>query len=146
MLFKASIIIPANTTEANAIIAMLPIARGVITKFMVRPRPGHASLAHLVILHHEWQMAPSSGSMNLHGDTFPIDWEEYYEITQPPYELKLKGWNEDDTYPHRFDVFLAILPRKAIISIAVVDAIKNLFSIISPQRIAIPSWLGGKKG
>ena len=112
MLFQGSITIPKETTEANATTAIMPIAHGIITKFMVRPRPGHAALAHLVILHHEHQIAPSTGSQDLHGDTFPIDWEEYYESYQPPYELKLKGWSDDDTYPHTFDVYVAILPRK----------------------------------
>ena len=145
MLFEQSITIPKNTTETNPTIAMLPIAQGIITKIMVRPRPGHAALAHLVILHHEHQIAPSSGTMDFHGDTFPIDWEEYYESYQPAYELKLKGWNDDDTYPHTFDVFVAVLPRRAILALAVADAIKSAFGLLSPKRITIPSWLGGKK-
>jgi len=102
---------------------------------MVRPRPGHAALAHLIILHHEHQIAPSTENMDLHGDAPPIDWEEYYESYQPPYELKLKGWNEDDTYSHTFDVMVAILPRKAILALAIVDAIKGAFGFLSPKRI-----------
>jgi len=144
MLFKASITIPKNTLRANATVVTFGIAHGIITKIMVRPRPGHASLAHLVILHHEHQIAPSTENMDLHGDAPAIDWEEYYESYQPPYLLKLEGWNDDDTYPHTFDVFVAILPRKAILALAVVDAIKNLFSIFSPRQISIPTWLGGK--
>lgn len=135
MLFQATITIPKNTTSASPEEAILKIAHGIITKFMVRPRPGHAALGHLVILHHEHQIAPSTEGMELHGDTFPIDWEDYYESYQPPYELKLKGWNEDDTHPHTFDVYVAILPRKAIIALALVDAIKSLFGMLPPKRI-----------
>ena len=135
MLFQASITMPKNTTEARAITVIMPIALGIITKIMVRPRPGHAALAHLVILHHEHQIAPSTRNMDFHGDTPPIDWEEYYESYQPPFELKLKGWNDDDTYPHTFDVFVAVLPRKAIIALAIVDAIKSIFGMLSPKRI-----------
>lgn len=135
MLFEASITIPKNTTQSSPASVTLKIAHGIITKIMVRPRPGHAALAHVVILHHEHQIAPSTENMDFSGDTFPIDWEEYYESYQPPYELKLKGWNDDDTYPHTFDVFVAILPRKAILAIAIVDAIRNLFGVLSPKRI-----------
>jgi len=135
MLFQASITIPKNTTYSGATEVNLKIAHGIITKIMVRPRPGHAALAHLIILHHEHQIAPSTENMDLHGDAPPIDWEEYYESYQPPYELKLKGWNEDDTYPHTFDVMVAILPRKAILALAIVDALKNAFSFLSPKRI-----------
>jgi len=135
MLFQASITIPKNTTEADPIIAYLKIAHGIITKFMVRPRPGHAGLAHLIILHKEHQIAPSTESMNLHGDTFPIDWEDYYEMYHEPYELKLKGWNTDDTYPHAFDVYVAVVPRRAIVALAIVDAIRSAFGFLSPKRI-----------
>ena len=135
MLFQASITIPKSTTSTDPETAILKIAHGIITEFMVRPRAGHAGLAHLVILHHEHQIAPSTEEMDIHGDAFPIDWEEYYESYQPPYELKLKGWNEDDTYPHTFDVFVAILPRKAIVALAIVDAIKGLLGLLSPKRI-----------
>ena len=135
MLFQASITIPKNRTLSNPVEVMMPIANGIITKIMVRPRPGHHSLAHLIILHHEHQIAPSHGSMDLHGDAPPIDWEEYYESYTRPYSLKLQGWNEDDTYSHTFDVFVAILPRKAVLALAVIDAVKNLFGLFSPKRI-----------
>lgn len=135
MLFQASITIPKNTIADAPTTVMLGIAHGIITKIMVRPRPGHAALAHLVIRHHEHQIAPSTEDMSFSGDTFPIDWEEYYESYQPPYELKLQGWNEDDTYPHTFDVYVAVLPRKAILALAVVDTIKGFFGMLSPRRI-----------
>ena len=145
MLFEASITIPANTTESDPTEEICQIRHGIITKIMVRPRPGHAALAHCVILHHEIQIAPTDRSTSLSGDTFPIDWEEYYESYQPPYELKIKGWNDDDTYEHTFDIFVAILPRKAIIATAVVDAIKGLIGRLFPVSVPIPSWLSGKK-
>lgn len=140
MLFQASITIPKNTTSSSPTTQTIKIAHGIISKIMVRPRPGHASLAHLVILHHEHQIAPSTENMDLHGDAPPIDWEEYYESYQPPYELKLKGWNDDDTYPHTFDVYVAILPRKAILALAIVDAIKSALGTLSPKRI----FMGGE--
>ena len=135
MLFQASITIPKNTIYSSPTTVKLKIAHGIITKIMVRPRPGHCGLAHLIILHHEHQIAPSTENMDFHGNTPAIDWEEYYESYQPPYELKLKGWNSSVLYSHTFDVFVAILPRKAILALAVVDTFKNLFSMLSPKRI-----------
>ena len=135
MLFEASITIPKLTSKTDPTVVILKIAHGIITKIMVRPRAGHAALAHCVILHHEHQIAPSTEGMDLHGDAHPIDWEEYYESYQPPYELKIKGWNDDDTYPHTFDIYVAVLPRKAIIALAIVDAIKSLFGVLSPKRL-----------
>ena len=135
MLFEASITIPKETPSTAPEEKILRIAHGIISKIMVRPRPGHAALAHCVILHHEHQIAPSTENMDFAGDAFPIDWEEYYEVYQPPYELKIKGWNEDDTYEHTFDIFVAVLPRKGIIATAVVDSIRDLFSLNTIKRI-----------
>lgn len=135
MLFVASITIRKNTPASAPETVILGIAKGIITKIMVRPRPGHAGLAHLIIRHHGYQIAPSIEGMDFSGDTFPIDWEEYYKSYQPPFELRLQGWNTDDTYPHTFDVFVAILPREAIMALAIVDAIKGIFGFLSPKRI-----------
>jgi hypothetical protein len=135
MLFEASFTIPANTSSSSPTTQILEVAHGIVSKIIVLPRPGHAGLAHCVILHHEHQIAPSTEGMSFHGDTFPIEWEEYYESYQPPYELKLKGWNEDDTYEHTFDIYVAILPRKAIITTALTDAIKNIIGLIFPVRV-----------
>ena len=135
MLFETSITIPITATQTNPTTVTMGIAHGIITKIMVRPRAGHQNLAHCVILHHEHQIAPSTEGMTLHGEFFPIDWEEYYESYQPPYELKIKGWNDDDTLPHTFSVYVVILPRKGIIATAIADAIKELFSLNTIKRI-----------
>lgn len=135
MLFETSITIPANITRDDPTEEILPIAHGVITRIMVRPRPGHSAVAHLVILHHEHQIAPSIETMSLAGDASPIDWEEFYESYQPPYELKVLGWNESENYPHTFDVYVAILPRKAILPFALIDALRSIFGMITPRRI-----------
>ena len=140
MLFEASITIPANTTKADPTVVIMKVALGIITKMMVRPRPGHAALAHMVILHHEHQIAPSTEGMSFSGDTFPIDWEEYYESYQPPYELKLIGWNDSDYFSHTFTVFVVILPRRAILALAVTDVIKGILGLLSPRRIF--PWAG----
>ena len=135
MLFETSITIAAGKTPADPEVKIMGIAHGIINKIMVRPRPGHHALAHLVILHHEHQIAPSTKGGDFAGDTFPIDWEEYFESYQPPYELKLKGWNDDDTYEHTFDVFVAVLPPEAIPALTIPGAIRNLLKLLSPKRI-----------
>lgn len=135
MLFSKDITIPITATKASPTTVILPIAHGIITKIMVRPRAGHQNLAHCVILHHEHQIAPSTEGMDMHGEFFPLDWEEYYESYQPPYELKIKGWNDDETFAHTFTVYVVILPRKAVISLSIVDAIRDLFSLNTIKRI-----------
>jgi len=73
--------------------------------------------------------------MDCAGDSHPIDWEEYYESYQPPYELKIKGWNTSTRYPHTFDIFVVVLPRKAVLAYQIVDAIRSVFGMLSPKRL-----------
>ena len=135
MLYSTTITVAPNTTYANAVEERIYLMHGVITKVIFRPRPGHASLLHCKVFHRRHQIFPSSGDDDLHGDTFPVEWEEWYEVPEKPFYLEIVSWNDDDTYSHTFDVYVAILPRKAIVALAIVDAIKSLFSTLSPKRI-----------
>lgn len=135
MLFTWDINLPKNTTKASPVTQDLYLAHGIITWVSVLFPPGCARLAHSTISHYSKQIFPSVEEMNLSGDTFPIEWNEYYEMYADPYLLKFTGWNEDDTYPHKITVRIAILPRKAIVAYQVMDAIKSMFGLLSPRRI-----------
>lgn len=135
MIFEASITIPITATKTSPTKVTLKIARGIITKIMVRPRAGHRWLAHCVIFHGSHQIGPSTEGMDFHGEFFPIDWEEYYEFYQPPYELQIRGWNDDDTFAHTFDILVVILPRRGVLALSIVDAISSVFGMLSPKRI-----------
>jgi hypothetical protein len=114
MLFQASITIPKNTISGVPVMVILGIAQGVITKIIVHPHPGHAGLAHCIIQFQGTQISPSTTDMDFRGDTFPIEWDEYLPIDQPPLELEILGWNEDDTYEHTFDIYVAMQPANVV--------------------------------
>lgn len=135
MLFTWDINIPKNRTFAAPVEQDLYLAHGIITWVSILFPPGCAGLAHCTIHHYAKQIFPSVEDQDLSGDTFPIEWNEYYEMYAEPYILKFTGWNLDDTYPHKITVRIAILPRKAIIALAIVDAIKSMLGMLSPKRI-----------
>lgn len=135
MLFTANVLVETDHTESAKKEQILKIAHGIVTWASVLFPPGCAGLVHCVVLHHEHQIFPSTENMDLIGDGFPIEWNEYYECYQPPYELKIKAWGVSCSYDHIITVKVAILPRKAIIALAIVDAIKGVFGMLSPKRI-----------
>ena len=135
MLFTWDINIPKNTAFASPVVQDLYVAQGIITWVSVLFPPGCAGLAHATIHHYSKQIVPSVEGMDLSGDTFPIEWNEYYEMYAEPYILKFTGWNLDDTYPHKITIRIAVLPRKAVLALAVVDTIKGFFGMLSPRRI-----------
>lgn len=135
MLFTKDILVETGNTESNKKVETLKIAHGIITQISVFHPPGCHGIVHCVLLHHEHQIAPSTENMTMTGDGIPIEWGEYYESYQPPYELKVKLWGVDCGYPHTVTIRVIVLPRKAIIALAVVDAIKNMLGLLFPKRV-----------
>lgn len=135
MLFTTDILVETAHIETNKKVETLKIAHGIITWISVLFPPGCHGLVHCVILHHEHQIAPSTEGMTMIGDGVPIEWSEYYESYQPPYELKAKLWGVSTSYDHTVTIRIAVLPRKAVLALAIVDAIRGLFGVISPRRI-----------
>jgi len=150
MLFAEEIVVPKNTTRDSPVIRQMFLASGIITWFSVLFPPGCAGLAHCAIYHQNHQIVPSKVTTttrvspagvtvyeirDLSGDTFPIAWNDYYELYGVPYMLEARCWNQDDTYPHTITIRITVLPRKAILALAIVDAIKGAFGVLSPRRI-----------
>lgn len=142
MLFTADITVETTHTASNPKEEIIKIAHGIITEISILFPSGCHGLVHAILLHHEHQIAPSTEGMSIIGDRYPIDWQEYYESYQPPYELKFKGWGVGCSYDHVVTVRIAILPRKAIVALSIVDAIRSAFGILSPRRI----FSGGQGG
>jgi len=137
MLFTKSVLVETDHTKSSPNVQVIKIAHGVITWVSVFYPAGCHNQVHCVILHHEHQIAPSTEGMSIVGDARPVEWNEYYESYQPPYELKLILWGVDCAYDHNVTVRVAILPRKAVLALAIVDSIKNLFSLLFPRRLSI---------
>lgn len=135
MLFSWAINVPSNTTEAVPIRQTLSLAHGIISWVSVSFPPGCHGMVNCEIHHYSHQIFPSVEDMELAGDAFPIEWNEYYEMYAEPYELRATLWSPGTSYDHVVTIKIAILPRKAIIALAMVEAIKSIFSKLSPRRI-----------
>lgn len=141
MLFTKSFTILTTHTEAEPLEDTIVIAHGIITFVSIWMPPGCHGLVYCKLKHHEHTVFPSTEGMFLMADGYPVEWNEYYESYQPPYELKFVGWAYQTIYDHVVTVRIAVLPRKAIVALAIVDAIRGLFGMLSPKRI----FTGGQK-
>jgi hypothetical protein len=139
MWFDTEISVPASTAQAGPLETRIPVSRGVITRVSFRPRPGHSGLCRCQVHYHEHQLWPVSREESLHGDTYPIEWDEYEEILTPPYELVVRSWNDDDTYEHTFDLGFALLPEEIAEPLTPAGLLKAILSMLSPS-----TWFGGK--
>ena len=135
MLFEEHVTVKTTHTATAKKEQVIKIAHGIITFVSVLFPSGCHGLVHCTIFHHEHQVFPSTEGMSIIGDRIPIEWTEYYESYQPPYELKVKLWGVGCLYDHVVAVRVAILPRKAIVASAVVDAFKSLLGMLVPRRL-----------
>lgn len=135
MLFEEHITVETTHTATAKKEQLIKIAHGIITWVSILFPSGCHGLVHVTISHHEHQVFPSTEGMSIIGDHFPIEWAEYYESYQPPYELKVRAWGVGCSYPHVIAIRIAVLPRKAVLALSIVDAIKSIFGMLSPRRL-----------
>jgi len=133
--YSKTMCIPPNTLPDAPIEETIALSHGVITKVIFRPRPGHASLLHVKVFHGRHQIFPSSGDDDLHGDFFPLEWPEWYEINQKPFFLTISAWNDSQRYAHTFDFAVNQIPKYAALPFAFMKALSDFATMLSPKRI-----------
>lgn len=114
MLFTKDIEVTANKLQSAPKEDIIKIAHGIITWLSVTFPSGCNGMVHCVLLHHEHQIAPSTEGMTMKGNRTPIEWNEYYESYQPPYELKARLWSPGTSYNHTVTIRVAVLPRAVV--------------------------------
>lgn len=137
MLFTFDIDVTANTSKSDPKEEPLLLAPGIITWVSVTCPPGCHNMVKCIILHHEHQIFPSRDDEVLSGNAFPIEWTEYYEMYQAPYDLKARLWSPNTTYKHTVTIRIAVLPRRALAPPSITEAIKGAFGMILPKRIPV---------
>jgi len=109
MLYEFQITTPANTPEASKKKTVLELELGVIVRTIIEFPPGPAGLLHLQINRAMHQLDPRNLNGSIIGDRTFLDFEEWYELTEEPYQLEAYTWNEDDTYQHMVIVRFVLL-------------------------------------
>jgi hypothetical protein len=128
MLYVHALTIPANTAVGDPVTYDLKLTHGILHRVEVEFPPLCAGLAHLVVERFGSQLWPTNPDGDLASDGYTIAWDEDYELTEAPYSIKLRGWNEDDTYPH------TITLRVALASVSPMDALTEMRYIL--RRLA----------
>lgn len=113
MIYQAELTIPAQTPQGTPEIASFTLPFGVIKRIAILFPGGCAGLAHIQIFHNEYQVWPTTPGKSFLGDNTYLSFEENYELGDAWNNVKVVGWNDDDSYEHAIDVWLEELPMVA---------------------------------
>ena len=100
MIYEKRLTIPALTLESAKVSATCEIHPGTVKHGEIYFPPGVSALAHIQVYFWDRLIWPTNPNSDFTGDNTLLSFPENLVIIEPPYEFVVKGWNEDDTYPH----------------------------------------------
>ena len=115
MFYDFAVSVPANTLESAPVEQTLKLTHGIIHKVEVQFPIGTQALAHCKILEGGHQFLPTNPEGSFASDGYVIPIDEYYEFYTEPYTLKVRCWNDDDTYQHTITIRVGIMESKVAI-------------------------------
>ena len=116
MIFSSTIATVANTSESNAKITRLPVAKGLVYRVEVEFPPGCCGLMNCQIFDGSYQVYPTSRDDSFHSDARNIAFDDSYLKTSAPFEFTIKTWNLDETWDHGIQVRIAMASSEAFMS------------------------------
>jgi hypothetical protein len=116
--FSYKFTVPPNTNVSSLHEYRLPIYKCAITKTAIYFPWGGAGLCGIQVWYQDAQLIPFTRGEFLIGNDRLYTIEEIYNITAEPFELILKGYNDDDTFEHspEFDFEVSAIADVALMA------------------------------
>ena len=127
MNYELRLVVPNSTLKAAPVEGTLKIHPGVVTRVRLLWPTGAAQLGHAQVFRFSKVLWPPYDDQDFTGNGLPIEWNEEYEIIEPPYELTVRAWNDDDTFPHTLTFGVAVLPIDTAAGGGVLKKLTNFF-------------------
>jgi len=109
-LYEFDVTSPANPAQASPTEVLATLVPGVITQGEVQIPLGVKALTGAQIWRGDHQLWPSNPGGYFKGDNVRISWDEHYDLEDEPLTLRLRVWNNDDSYPHTITFRFGLLP------------------------------------
>lgn len=108
MNYRGSLTIPANTPVSAPVEQEMILGPGVMSRVRIAIPAGHHGLAHLRIYRWGHQLYPTTPDADYAGDDEVIEIEDNMPGDEPPYTLRLWGYNTSTQYDHTFEVSITL--------------------------------------
>ena len=113
MLFEYPLTLPANTPSTAPVELLAELAPGTVTRVDVQFPRGCVGLAHVQAYRSGHQVWPTNLDADISAENVVVSWPEDYDLADKPYALTLRGWNDDDSFPHPITFRFALLSLEA---------------------------------
>jgi len=110
VLYEYPLTIDANTPATSPATLEAPLAPGTIVRVDVQFPRGCVGLAHVQIWRMEHQVWPGNLGGSIAAEGMVVSWPEDEDLDDEPFGLEIRGWNDDDTFPHTITCRFALLP------------------------------------
>ena len=111
-LYVTELKIPPNTPKSDPVTTSLELEEPVITKINVLVPPGVWLLAGIQIFYGIHQFLPKPKDTWLVGSGESLTFDVFWDAPGKPYRVIFKGYNEDDTFEHRYIIRISTAPRE----------------------------------
>lgn len=106
MLYVVSISIPPNTPKDKPIEKEIKIFEKWVEDITIYFPPGHVCLTGVALFYGTDQIFPNEEQEWVKGNDIPIKGYLHFRAPEKPLRLKVKAYNEDDTYTHTVYVYI----------------------------------------
>jgi hypothetical protein len=117
MFYEFTLTIPPNTPATAPTERTVDLTPGIISRVEVQFPAFCVGLVHVKVrrvLHQVW---PANPDGDISAEAANITWVADYDLSEPPFQLTLQGYNLDDTFDHtitfRFEITAAAAPAPA---------------------------------
>lgn len=135
MFYDFAILIPAGRGEDNPVEEEINLTYGIIHRVEVEFYPGPRRYVWVKIFHRDHQIWPTNLDGSFQTDGYTIAFDEYEEMLESPYVLKVRGYSPNADYPHVVTVRIGILESKAAITL--LSALKGLMRLLKLMGIKV---------
>ncbi len=117
MIYKVAFNIPDNTEKDEYVSLTMGLTKGRIKVISVYFPWGCAGLVGIQIIRRTWQLMPLTRGQWMTGNELLHSYKYEYNLDTRPYELIIKGYNLDDSYPHTPFIIVEILKDERSIAL-----------------------------
>jgi hypothetical protein len=114
MFYEFKLTIPANTPATDPTEQTVQLSPGIISHVELQFPRGTVGLVHVVVRRALHQVWPTNPDGDIAAEGINVSWADDYDLSEPPFELTLSGYNLDDTFDHtitfRFELIAAPPP------------------------------------